>query len=479
MNDVNQIRDAREAILKAIPSETSNFGEEPPAGGLYIPRAHVKALKLESSLVVGARGVGKSFWTSALNSKRLQKILIGSAEELKNTRVRIGFAVSQNIAAYPDRGTFTELIKKHNPYQIWQGVILRWLSKLIKVSIPQKNWNATTEWIKSNPEPVAKYMEMAKNKLLKNDEKGLIVFDALDRSSNDWKNMDDIVRGLLEVTLWLKSFHVIHAKVFLRDDQFSRTVMDFPDASKLLATKSELTWQPHDLHGLLWQLLCNAPGDSAEVLLDIYKGIVGKMPEKIEGQWFLSDDIKSDKPKQRTLFEALAGPWMGKDRRRGVPYVWSISHLADGKRETSPRSFIAAIRAAVENSQSSYSSYEYAMHYESIKRGVQHASLIRIAEMAEDYPWVNEISKPLRGLNVPCDFSTIKDVWQRQNTLSKLNQRKDILLPQHFENGETGILDDCVRLGIFEKMKDGRINMPDLYRVGFGLGRRGGVKPMR
>jgi hypothetical protein len=27
-------------------------------------------------------------------------------------------------------------------------------------------------------------------------------------------------------------------------------------------------------------------------------------------------------------------------------------------------------------------------------------------------------------------------------------------------------------------MKDGRINMPDLYRVGFGLGRRGGVKPM-
>jgi len=28
-------------------------------------------------------------------------------------------------------------------------------------------------------------------------------------------------------------------------------------------------------------------------------------------------------------------------------------------------------------------------------------------------------------------------------------------------------------------MHDMRINMPDLYRVGFGLGRRGGVKPIR
>jgi hypothetical protein len=28
-----------------------------------------------------------------------------------------------------------------------------------------------------------------------------------------------------------------------------------------------------------------------------------------------------------------------------------------------------------------------------------------------------------------------------------------------------------------ETKKDGRVDMPDLYRVGFGLGRKGGVKP--
>ncbi|WP_045222284.1 hypothetical protein [Desulfonatronum thioautotrophicum] len=119
------------------------------------------------------------------------------------------------------------------------------------------------------------------------------------------------------------------------------------------------------------------------------------------------------------------------------------------------------------------------MHYESIKRGVQKASEIRIAEIAEDYPWVKTLFKPLDGLTVPCEFSVIEERWKQQlkDGLSTLKQ--DRLPPQHLERGWPGIIEDLIRLGIYEKMKDGRINMPDLYRVGFGLGRRGGVKPMR
>jgi hypothetical protein len=39
------------------------------------------------------------------------------------------------------------------------------------------------------------------------------------------------------------------------------------------------------------------------------------------------------------------------------------------------------------------------------------------------------------------------------------------------------VREDLQRLGLLETKKDGRIDMPDLYRVGFGLGRKGGVKP--
>lgn len=52
------------------------------------------------------------------------------------------------------------------------------------------------------------------------------------------------------------------------------------------------------------------------------------------------------------------------------------------------------------------------------------------------------------------------------------------LPPEHYEKGWNGVRGDLGALGIFESMKDGRINMPDLYRVGFGLGRRGRVKPV-
>lgn len=475
MNDVDEIR---EAIIAAIPFETSNYGQSPPPGGLYLPRAHAKALKLDSNLVVGSRGVGKSFWTAALDTHNLRTMLGVSVRELEHTLVRVGFAVKENIADYPNMDVFSELLKlQYTPYEIWRSVVLRWVTEITGDTVPQEDWRVTTEWVRSNPEPLAKCMEKANRILLKKGRKGLVVFDALDRSSNDWRTMDEIVRDLLRVTLWLKSYSVIHTKVFLREDQFSRTVTDFPDASKLLATKSELTWQPHDLHGLLWQLLCNASGKDGELLRDIYTRIIGQSPEYGEDRWSLADEAKLDGQKQRRLFEALAGPWMGRDRRRGIPYVWAISHLADGRGQASPRSFLAAIRAAAEDSLEKYSGYSYALHYESIKRGVQKASGIRIAEMAEDYPWVKIILRPLEGLTVPCEFSLIEERWNDQSVFSNLTQ--DRLPPQHLERGGAGILDDLERLGIFEKMKDSRINMPDLYRVGFGLGRRGGVKPMR
>ena len=170
---------------------------------------------------------------------------------------------------------------------------------------------------------------------------------------------------------------------------------------------------------------------------------------------------------------------MGKDRRRGVPYVWSVSHLADGKGRTSPRSFLAAIRAAVENSEEKYNTHNLALHYESIKRGVQKASEIRIAEMAEDYPWVKVIFIPLGGVTVPCELSVIEERWNLYFNDGPVAVANNRLPPQHIARGWPGVLEDLERLGLFETMKDGRINMPDLYRVGFGLGRRGGVRPMR
>jgi len=475
---MTDLKTIREAIMEAIPYTSANYGESPDQRTIYVPPAHLKALRLECNLVVGARGVGKSFWTAALNSQDLRTVLGNSMGELIHTEVRVGFSVDAKLDAYPNADVFAGLLKNnYTPYEIWQAVVLRWLASVTHTEIPTENWQASTEWVKRNPEPLAKLMERADQHFRAIRKKGLIVFDALDRSSHEWQIMDNIVRDLLRVSLWLKSYPSLHAKVFLREDQVERTVTNFPDASKLLATRAELTWQPHDLHGLLWQLLCNAPDGHGQTLRDVYTQGFGKPPATRNGAWFLDDAIKREGPKQRALFEWLAGPWMGKGPKRGVPYVWSVSHLADGRGRTSPRSFLVAIRAAAEHSLEKYPDYAYALHYECIKQGVQQASSIRISEMAEDYPWINRLLDPLRGLTVPCELSDIEGRWHKDPQANLWDLPSEKLPPQHRDDDWTGIRTELERLGIFETMKDGRINMPDLYRVGFGLGRRGGVKP--
>ena len=464
MTDVKALR---EAIL-AAPLETSNFGEEPRAGTLYVPLSHLKALRLDANVVIGGRGVGKSFWTSALASESLRTLLGSTSPELAGIRVGVGFSGREDdINRAPNADVFGAFLDLGgDPYDLWRAVILRWVESCNGRNPPGLEWGKTVAWFKANPEQAARIMQQPR------DWRGMILFDALDRTSNVWQRMDDIVRGLLRAVLWLKSFYGLHAKVFLREDQAERTVFNFPDASKLLATKAELSWARHDLHGLLWQRLVNAPGRHGDIL----RSICPAQPH--DAIWILPDEMKRETETQRGAFAKLAGPWMGKDKRRGIPYTWSVNHLADGRGQTSPRSFLAAIQQAADDSRARYPQHEYALHYESLKRGIQKASEIRVTEVAEDYPWVPEVLSELRGLNVPCEYDLLRSRWEQRYPQGPESIGADRLPAQHAAGGWDGIREDLVRLGLFEiKKADGRIDMPDLYRVGFGLGRKGGVKP--
>jgi len=462
---MTQAQQLREAILAAS-LETSNFGEIPQPGTLYLPPSHLKALRLDAHIVVGGRGVGKSFWTATLQSEPLRKQLGTVTSELHGIDVRAGFTNAEAIGSYPNADVFATFLEQNDdPYDLWRAVILRWIAQRASEKIPSDNWPDTVAWLKTEPEAAAHLMQRPRS------WKGLILFDALDRTSTDWRHMDLIVRGLLRTTLWLKTFPGLYAKVFLREDQAERTVFNFPDASKLTATKAELAWARHDLHGLLWQRLINAPNAHGECLRAICESI------EQNGVWRVAQDMKSESEAQRKAFEALAGPWMGRDKRRGVPYTWSVSHLADGRGQTSPRSFLAAIRQAAEDSSERYQLHDYALHFESIKRGIQKASEIRVQEMAEDYPWVPDVLSTLSGMNIPIEFDAVQEKWEQKFPAGAQGISSMHLPAQHIDRGWDGVREDLQRLGLLETKKDGRIDMPDLYRVGFGLGRKGGVKP--
>lgn len=467
------LQEIRIAIREALPREPSAEAADLRPGIVYFPPSHVKALQLESSLVVGGRGVGKTFWTWFLGNTALRNGLA----ETRNTDVRIGHAVPEQPKLFPSKDTISKLlIEKFTAESIWTAVLVRWLATIVDENIPMESWSETTQWVQNNPEHVSHLLQQANISLQKQGMRGLIVFDALDRTSDDWETMNNLVRGLLKMILRLKSYKFLFGKVFLREDQLTQTVINFPDASKLQMSRCDLIWELHDLHGLLWKTLCNAPGYHGDILRELYRE-QGASLEQIDGIYFISSDAQRQTDLQKRLFHALAGSKMGKGERRGVPYLWTVGHLADSHQHTSPRSFLLAIQRAADDSLERDPLYIFPLHYESIKRGVQAASGLRVDEITEDYPWVKRLFAPLRGqFNVPVEFFCIEALWAQ--AFPKGFGEHEKLPVEAKQDGWRGLLQQLQHLGVCSVKKDGRIDMPDLYRVAFSLGRKGGVKPV-
>ncbi len=80
----------------------------------------------------------------------------------------------------------------------------------------------------------------------------------------------------------------------------------------------------------------------------------------------------------------------------------------------------------------------------------------------------------LAGLVVPCDEGTLLKTWQKAKlTPPQAAEEKRLATPADLKD----TLDQLAKVGVLEKLLSGRINIPDVYRVGFGLRRYGGFRP--
>ena len=474
----------REA-LEALPDETGH-GKPPSLTDVYFPQSHLKALHPDVAVVTGMRGAGKTFWWNALQVEDVRRLI---GERFKRTGISgqtelcAGFGISPGIDQYPSKDVLNRLLEqKMDARMIWRTVQAWQLAPKEHPIRLQPDWCARVSFVREDPESIDRMFAERDAQLTHKDRHFVVIYDALDRSADDWQAMYRIIRGLMQTALDMRAYRRIRVKLFLRTDQEDAAAIgDFPDASKLLSSAVELSWPRHELYGLLWHLLGNAGHPSAEVQALICGSQSEQRPESSAG--YVPSHLVFDEAIQRKKFQAIAGEWMGKDRRRGVPYTWIPNHLGDTEGKVSPRSFIAALKAAAEHSGKQYRHHEYALHFESIKRGVQRASEIRVAELQEDYPWVARLFEDLGGLTVPCHFEEIEKRWAKKNTLSRLRthiKQEDVRLPpSRFEEGADGMRGNLEDLNIFQRMHDDRVNIPDVFRVGYGLGRRGGVRPVR
>lgn len=172
------------------------------------------------------------------------------------------------------------------------------------------------------------------------------------------------------------------------------------------------------------------------------------------------------------------GVWSQWSQKRAA-FTWLPNHLLDGREQVSPRSFAAALRYAAAVTET-LDDWPYPLHYKAIQQGVQEASWVRVHEITtEDYPWINLVMEPLRRqITVPCSKDDIIEIWRFSRIIetltSQIQDDQVKLPPQHFEDGPEGVLTDLAQLGLVQFLTGDRVQMPDVYRIAFGLGRRGG-----
>ena len=487
MTDHQELRVALRDSLPAVDQAGADDTRSP--GFTFVPPSHAKALDIDSSVVEGIRGAGKSFWWAHLASAEHRRYVAAAFQDI---RLGSAFEAVQAFGAQsvstraPSPDVLAVLLKSHPARAIWRTVLAH--NAGFGAPFPASaNWADRVQWVAERPEDFDELLRLKDAELDAKGQSLVVLFDALDRLADDWSTIRPLSRALLQLALDVRSTRRIRFKVFLRPDMLQdREIIGFPDASKLLARKADLRWQRADLYALMFQCAANAEHGGA-AFRQLATETTGQAFTSAEQVWLLPRALRSDEGLQERLFERLAGKTMASGPsgyKRGKPYTWLVNHLLDGLGQVSPRSYCAAVRHAAEHTPADAPT---ALHFRAIQAGVQAASRIRVNEVTtEDYPWIEFVMQPLRGkVTVPCAAGEFERLWEKDQTIERLEDQlaqSDVgvkLPPQSLSRGAAGLLDDLQSLGLIERLRDQRIQMPDVYRIGFGFGRRGGVKPMK
>lgn len=492
--------------LDELPDTMDASTQPPDPSELYVVLGHERALDPNSTLVVGDRGSGKSFWSAALNSPVTRALIHAQLPRLHLDRVGTswGFSVSARNAEHPSRRVLQRLQASHTAEDIWRAVVLRQLTDRYDKQLPGKDWADVVAYVADNPEREERLLSRIADRLAAQGRRHLVIFDALDRTGSDWTAIRELVRGLLQVCLDLKGQTGIQAKVFLRPDMWEdRTIWQFPDSSKLHHGRVTLEWRRTDLYGLLWHWLCNH-GDGATIyrhwLQSKHRLSFNATQASGEQVYPIPAKLRQDEDLQQAVLHDMATRYMGTNRRRGRTYTWLPNHLADAKGQVSPRSFLIAVRDAQRETQAR--GHAEVLHWEGIKRGVQSASSVRVQELREDYPWIQTVLAPLNGQTVPCRDEDIMQRWENAQTVQAIEHDRTatlspepsgsaaldeerFYLPPHAladrssETPAKALIQELQRIGVIRRIDDDRVDIPDLFRVAAAIGRRGGVRPIR
>ncbi|MEQ1955387.1 hypothetical protein [Mesorhizobium sp. CN2-181] len=442
---------------------------------VFTPESHRAVLDLGRQLVVGNRGMGKSLWTHALTDPTVRNRVadVYGQQQLKKNEVVIGFNGSEKalpVAPTPN-GIERALAEGYRAEDIWRAVIFRAV-KSVGPSAEPLQFEKTLSRLKQKPEEFEETLSNVDDGFSKTGRGILILFDALDRLPGDWHVIRQLTTALLRRAVGLKSFRSLRMKIFIRPDQFSdKSIFQFPDGSKIQNDHVDLSWQPYELFGLLFfEIMRDASGKSS-------LSAVAKNVGASDALNQASKPARSSPEDQRDLINAIAGAYMGSDARRGRVYTWVPLHLSDARNACSPRTFLTAWQKAAEHHPAPS---DRAVDHLGLIEGVRKASSTRLAELREDYRWIDGALGALAGQFVPIERGDLIEIWDDSQVVQRILKEAKSggwLAPvQLADNRDANALLDAMNsIAVTEERANGKINVPDIFRVEAGIKRKGGV----
>lgn len=441
----------------------------------FLPAGHRGVLDLRRQLVVGERGMGKSFWTHALNNKDIRDKLAGFYRfpELKSTEVRIGFNGSaKRLAFTPTVDELAEVrqLSIGQPDLVWKALLVRMADDMLGRKFD--SLAATIGMLQQQPSRYSDTLSELDDQLAGKKQYLLVVFDALDRLAQDWTTIRELTRALLRLAIGLQSFESIRAKIFMRVDMFSdREIFRFQDSSKIKNDHVSLVWQPEELYSLvLFEILRNSNGHPALKMLAEQTDTVAALPINGEDSRLHAND-------QRRLVHALAGEFMGNSKKRGLVYTWVPLHLSDAANTCSPRTFLTAWKKAADRLPAPT---DRAVDHLGLLDGVRSASQSRLNELYEDYEWIRPSLEALKRQFVPMSRAQLFQLWEDSGVMQaiKSSTYEEVSRTPAGLTDSTSLevlLEAMKAVAVMDERSNGKINVPDIYRVEAGILRRGGV----
>jgi hypothetical protein len=287
-----------------------------------------------------------------------------------------------------------------------------------------------------------------------------VVYDHLDRIGTTNRLLREKVAAAL-LDLWLslsQRYERIRGKVLLREDIFQATLTSFSDATKLDARSVRLDWSPGRLFAMLVRQM--AGQDNLRTWLKEVAGI--DFAKKKHLGWMPQTEL--DDRAQRAFGKALVGPYMGAGPTKGFSHTWLINHLQDAHQHVTPRTLVVLVQKAAEFAgRSPKAKYRRLLHPSELQRSLEAASKRRVSEISTDYPVVGR----LEGLRGKTLFLSRREVVQSLRNPS---------IRDGFTDDLEGAFEELIRIGVLVDREDGRIDVPDVYRYGFEIKRKGGTK---